>query len=996
MHLLRIPADCIHNVCQYLSLSDQHSLLLTCRTLFHRTVPSLYRSPFRAILDYDDWKHLPVLPHARNNSNITTNTTTTTTTTTSSSSSSSNVVSDSAFGSHPVYAINTATTTTTGGAGNRFTSRLNNISSSSLSSVSTTCTTTSSISTVATPSKTTGSKAAHRTTSPPEGHYTTTSKAQVQAKGRHPHHSTKQKRPASLQQRSYSDHPKSSSSSNSHASQVNLRARGNSSSSSHVNNNNNSTGGYYSNNGHSNQYSGILNINALHSRVDNHAIAQTFSDDEQRITPLQQFKLNKITRLLQLLIACTSVQARLPALRYPGYGQQWIRPPCKVDYLQYYIDHQQSAEVMIQCFHLLFADLIPCRSLDEDEEFVSSPPTGTSHRNGGSSRGVSSGSGGNTNVGSSRGGSIVVPVSPPDKEAYKVLYQILREFMTHNASKIRTLSVSGVHTIEHATALVPQLSSVKRLELTDLDQQNEWRVDLLVDFIKSHRMLFGPVLKHVVLADKSSSVNIRPSITTSKELSPTLAPLFTMTTTTKIATTAAAATATTTTAAAITAITAPSSPLSPASALAPAFAVYAARIPSVNSFGQNHVVTALEAFKALERIDAASWPNCVLYLDHILPSLPPTPLRPLTTVPSPMSVSSMTPPTLSSSSTVFSSIPSSLKSLWLSYSFPASESLDSKAARLSEILTRCRSLTEVRLPIRRADVFAWAAAEKKTALISAPIVRSSKTKRLPGMRRIHLQGPTVELMDCVQDALFAFQDTLEDLEASSRLRVWQPTALEWEWTMPRLRRLKLEGEVCLYFCLESLQRCPVLEELELALTPLGDQQQQQQQQDPGKSLLLYIRSREMYRIGTLRKLRSLVLRGPWQIPDRALRRIADQCGQLKEFMMDQAVGMTTGGLLLAVENMTKLEVLNLMLSVVDLQLVRVVAHTQALVVHGNAMGWVFSANQKTAHRNCPLANFRLTIKTLGNKQTMNGIARTAKTSKKMNDTSAKASFQIKK
>ncbi|KAF9276550.1 hypothetical protein BGZ68_009925, partial [Mortierella alpina] len=190
------------------------------------------------------------------------------------------------------------------------------------------------------------------------------------------------------------------------------------------------------------------------------------------------------------------------------------------------------------------------------------------------------------------------------------------------------------------------------------------------------------------------------------------------------------------------------------------------------------ILTMVEAFKDVEEIDATQWTQGVLYLDRIAHPR--------------------------------------LKKLWLSFTFPPSEPADSKAARLSEYLERCRALEQIHIPIRRADVFHWAALEKKSALICAPILASSKAKKLPRMKRIHLQGPTLELMHCVQEATFAFQDTLKDLEAYSRLPVWQPTTLELTADMPQLTRLKLEGEISLYFSLDSLARCPALEELSLA------------------------------------------------------------------------------------------------------------------------------------------------------------------------------------
>ncbi|KAF9985669.1 hypothetical protein BGZ75_002676 [Mortierella antarctica] len=422
------------------------------------------------------------------------------------------------------------------------------------------------------------------------------------------------------------------------------------------------------------------------------------------------FKLKKMARLLQLLIACTSVQVRLPALQYPGYGQQWVRPPCKIDYLQYYVDQQQGGEIMVQCFHLLFADLAQSPSEKPKKMTL---------------QGLTANIGG---VGGS-------PITS-DNKTLDVLHRIQREFVSHNAARIQTLSLSllDVPSLQDALSLVPQMAMLTRLELTDFENQNLLGAEIIVDFIISHRMLFGPVLRENILVARGSSALTAP---TSSATATT-----TSTTTTTIATTKADEQLLSTRGL--------TEPFSPTSRM---FTTSLTKRPVLNK----SILTMVEAFKDIEEIDATQWAQGVLYLDRIAHPR--------------------------------------LKKLWLSYTFPPSEPADSKAARLSEYLERCRALEQIHIPIRRADVFHWAALEKRSALICAPILASSKAKKLPPMKRIHLQGPTLELMDCVREATFAFQDTLQELEAYSRLPVWQPSALEWTAEMPQLTRLKLEGEI---------------------------------------------------------------------------------------------------------------------------------------------------------------------------------------------------------
>jgi len=601
-----------------------------------------------------------------------------------------------------------------------------------------------------------------------------------------------------------------------------------------------------------------------------------------------------MAHLLQLLIACASkLQARLPALRYPGYGQHWIRPPCKVDYLQHFVDHQKI-HVAIQCFALLFADLIRCPNTDAD-------------------------------------GQPMYPFPAPDKEAYKVLYQIQKAFIVHAASQISTLSLSAPNTVEHARDSVANLSKMTRLELRDLDQ--EFRVDLILDFIQSHRFLNGPILKGITLVEsKGAPPGSETNAATKAPLSLT-SPFMTSGNSGTVTTSAATITGGNGGGSGSVSGSKSTPNMVVSKAMPTPFAAYTRPLAM-----HDHILSVLDAIKDLEQFDATAWPSCILYIDRL-------PLA-------------------------------RLQSLWLSFHFPASESAESPAARLAESLERCRQLQQLRVPIRRADVFRWAALEKKTAQICAPILAGPRTKRLPKMRRIHLQGPTLDLMDCVQDAAFAFQDTLEDLEVHSRLRIWQPTTLDFQWTMRRLTRLKLVGEISLHFSLDSLTGCPAIEELWLSIfsssspcsqlmaasatvdsnstfpsttSPLatmfspgplggsnsvgnnsgqssgqGSAASSLRFQDPGSNLLFYIRSREMHQIAHLRQLRLLYLSGDWQIPDQALRQIADSCTRLRELTLLETVGTTIGGILLAVEQMKAMERLELRLDVVDLALVRVV------------------------------------------------------------------------
>ncbi|KAF9296762.1 hypothetical protein BGZ88_011935 [Linnemannia elongata] len=910
LHITLLPEEVFFHLLPFLDLPDHHSLLLTCRSLFYKVVPALYRSPFRLLLAYNGkTPSHPLSPNPTSSSSSTFPPIASTSASYSYSSSlpsyssasdPSSLIPTSSLYSTTRTTITPATATLTtikvarsnssidsnDGAGNgiggsaggsgssmRHSSRrhtgnphsLRKASASSVSSTSTSSTSSSSTHTAATVLTTAASSY-----SPPSARPTGTSgpfpvaiataTATASASASTPT-TPRPVHPSSLHQRSLSDHPKgfnpgSIGTSHSDTTSAHSKAR--------------------------------LSIITHHNQQQQSSSTRpTGTATAMALTPQRDGrKLKKMSRLLQLLIACTSIQARLPALRYPGYGQQWIRPPCKVDYLLYYTDQQEGGEIMVQCFHLLFADLVQCRWEDE-------------------ARGLG------------------VPLGPPDKEAYKVLYQIQREFMVHHPAGIRTLSVSAVHTIDYAITLAPQLGRVSRLELTDLEL--EFKVEKVVDFIKSHRMVFGPVLKELSLKKKQTEGEICKGSGASSpgptrgagggyQVSNSAASLFSF----GSAGSPISSTATFPphpTPAGIIAATGggggiPSS-TSPPVALIQSLINFPRSATTSSMASSSSVMSVVQAIKGLERLDATNWDDCVLYLDR-LPS-------------------------------------SSLKRLWLSSNTPSSTSPDYTQAEqqlvgLADQLKQWRQLEEIKMPIRKGNVFAWAANEKRSALICAPILAGSRTKRLPKMRQIHLEGPTLDVVDSVRDAAFAFQATLEDLEARSRIRVWHPTTIEWGWRMPRLTRLTLEGEISLYFSLDALNRCPALEELTLATSMRHQHHHYRQDQpplsplphlargaNPGGDLLLFIRSQEIRSIASLKNLQRLSLHGAWQVPDRVLRRIADQCLKLKELRLDQTVGTTIGGVLLGVENMQRLERLELRLNVVDLSLVRVVTRKLAFL-----------------------------------------------------------------
>ncbi|KAF9320486.1 hypothetical protein BG003_005872 [Podila horticola] len=713
MHITHVPHECIRHILRFLDPPDQHSLLLTCRVLFLKVVPGLYRSPFQAILTFDGWHIDPIKAASPSYSYSSSHPQATTS------------ISAAAIASRCNPSLLTSST-----------------SNSSLSSSPSTSPSTS-------PSLSSSPTSLNTVHTPPIA-INTNYKVDV----------------AHIKQ--YTPHSVNTASSSQNNNNIDIPPRYPPRRSSSL---------------HHRSYS--------ESHTIPHSISTPRDSDDTphcatTASTLDQLKWSKMARLLQLLIACTDVQARLPALRYPGYGQQWIRPPCKVDYLRHYIDHQNFAAIVL-CFPYLFADKSSsCELLATDPCTV-----------------------------------------PQDSDVFKVMFLIQRAFMAHTACRIQTLSISAASMGLLVVPMIPQLARVTRLELTDLDQ--DFDLEPILDFVKSHRMLVGPILKDIRLVGRSFTPSRLDTLVSTYTKNSRL--------------------------------------------------------------NADRVRTILGAIRDLEKVDGQAWTPTAALLDF-----------------KDVVVSNNNLKVLKCS---FAHAPSSIRSSY----FPPPHGTEDMHNNWSSLLENCRSLEQIKIPVRHGDLYRWAYIAKKSALICAPILPNTRTKRLPRMHRIHLCGATVELLDTIGDVAFAFQDTLQDLEAHSWLRVWQPATLEFDWTMSRLTRLVLDGELSLHFSLDSLAWCPMLEHLSLSTDP---------SLEPGAHLLLYIRSREMHKVACLKRLRRLVLRGAWPVSDVALRRIADRCKRLSSLVLDHTTETSIGGVLLAVERMYKLESLSLRLDVEDLYLVKVV------------------------------------------------------------------------
>ncbi|KAG0234307.1 hypothetical protein BGW42_006699 [Actinomortierella wolfii] len=530
-------------------------------------------------------------------------------------------------------------------------------------------------------------------------------------------------------------------------------------------------------------------------------------DHYAKSTRTMQQKLAQTARLIQLFLACTrGVQSRLPALLYPGYGQHWVGSPCSIDYLQLYVDHSCGSQI-IRSFSHLFADHAkePWKSADTS-------------------------------------------LNPAILRAIQVQNKIHQAFIERNMGNLKTMAISATN-FHGILPHVHELPLLTTLEITDLT--GEFDMEKVIDFVRSHRMVFGRVLVHVHFR-----------------------------------------------------------------------ANFGRRRPAVCE-----LMRILEAMKDPETVDLTDWRDALFFIHRI----PTHELRTL----------------------LFSLI---------------DQAPGMDVAIIWKFMERCQHLRHLRIPVIDAKLFDWAASHKRRTLISQPIIATKRSTLLSAMKRLELEGPANLMLSCIKDALFAYQSSLEKMWARSstpNVSNLAASVLLFECQLPFLTELHLEGPICFQFELPSLTQLLRLRVLRLlaqpseyasAIAPVGAlvlsssltrssssthsnvssaAKSSSSLSDERSSSSLTLselghrvrrQSNDLRFIAFLPRLVELAMHGPWTMADTFLRLIADHCHRLSHVELVHTVGTTIGGLLLAIENMPRLEFLRLHLQDVrDLHLVYVSA-----------------------------------------------------------------------
>ncbi|KAF9335208.1 hypothetical protein BG006_000668 [Podila minutissima] len=215
-------------------------------------------------------------------------------------------------------------------------------------------------------------------------------------------------------------------------------------------------------------------------------------------------------------------------------------------------------------------------------------------------------------------------------------------------------------------------------------------------------------------------------------------------------------------------------------------------------------------------------------------------------------------------------------------------------------LKRCRRLKELRMPVLVDNLFEWAVQDRK------------RRQRLAGqwvygpepvhIQVVHLSGSnTGPLVSTLVDVADAFRDSLQTLQSTSwsdmaeTLSCCQP--LTWNWCLPRLQVLDLQGEIACRFKIQALEHCPELRVLRLSLPhsvlpspSTGTRGRTDNESVEGDGI----------RRSILPKLQELSIAGEWGLDDSSLLGMAEAVPTLTRLSLLRCEGLSAAGLAHAV------------------------------------------------------------------------------------------------
>ncbi|KAG0018795.1 hypothetical protein BGZ81_010055 [Podila clonocystis] len=238
-------------------------------------------------------------------------------------------------------------------------------------------------------------------------------------------------------------------------------------------------------------------------------------------------------------------------------------------------------------------------------------------------------------------------------------------------------------------------------------------------------------------------------------------------------------------------------------------------------------------------------------------------------------------------------------------------------------LKSCRRLKELRMPVLIHNLFEWAIQDRK------------RRQRLAGqwfygpepvhIQVVHLSGSnTGPLVSTLVDVADAFRDSLQTLQSTSwsdmaeTLSCCQP--LTWNWCLPRLQVLDLQGEIACRFKIQALEHCPELRALRLSLphsvlsspsTGTRGRTDNASVEEDGRTAMEYERSGQLQytslahlftprssrtKRNLLLKLQELSIAGDWGLDDSSLLGMVEAVPTLTRLSLLRCEGLNAAGL----------------------------------------------------------------------------------------------------